>query len=217
MNRSTPWAVFVVLATACLLPNAALHAQGITYPRTLYIAYPSTPLYDSAHHMAPIRDRLQIGDSVLALGTVGKYFLVQHQGRHVYVMGANVTLAPPRRRARQAKAVVGSTVAISSKADSSTTDSSVANSVQRNARGPAPGNTSADSAGRRSVAGLPASYPATTDARARRARPRAADSTRPARPSVRPFGQCLATTRSGRRCSRAAADTMGYCWQHRKR
>ncbi|MBS1913686.1 MAG: hypothetical protein JST22_16990 [Bacteroidetes bacterium] len=195
------------------LPAYVQAQQGSTaHPRTLFVAYNGSPVYDSASYLSTILGDLALGDTVHVIGTSGKFLRILYHGRRAYVLAANVKSGPPQR-SRGATGNSGSALR-----DSTATP-------RRKAPPPVP-DTSA----------TPSVAPHAWDSSAARRieRPQAADGGTPGigtggagADGASPAGtagsgtnaaqtQCRAVTRSGKRCSRMTSDPSGYCWQHRK-
>lgn len=181
--------LLLLAALACAV--AAVRAQ--TPQRIGVITYDRAPLYDSANYMSPIIGTLRKGDTIGVLAVVGKYYRTEHRRRFGYVLAANVVLRPV------------STVPAAAPANTA----------------PVPAATNPPAARDTGRVGLRTDRVAdSAAARPRRTR-RAADTGTTRRGadsgSAAAQHQCTATTKAGRRCTRATADASGLCWQHRPR
>jgi hypothetical protein len=158
----------VLLAFALLfLPcPMMLGAQPSSYPRTMYITYDHTPVYDSASYMSLLVGDLQVGDSVQVLGVSNKFYRIGMGTREGYVLWSNIS--PDHS------------------SGASTKDGKKQSGTHRKRAALPP-----DSSGIVSSDGAAGNVKRTE-------------------------GQCRAVTKSGKQCSRMAADSSGYCWQHRK-
>ena len=90
-----------ILFFLCALGSVAVAQTG--YPRTMYVAFDKAPMYDSADYLSPVSAELELGDSVRVIASEKKFFRIEYAGREGFVLGSNLTLAVPKRRAKKAK------------------------------------------------------------------------------------------------------------------
>ncbi|MDB5034198.1 MAG: hypothetical protein JWQ98_1439 [Chlorobi bacterium] len=84
-----------VIATLILLP-AISHAQGAAkFPRIVYVAFDHTPLYDSASYQSPVVQDLKMGDTVRALGIIGRFLHIETATCAGYVRASSTADLPP--------------------------------------------------------------------------------------------------------------------------
>ena len=73
------------------------------FPRTMYVTFDHTPLYDSASYLANIVADLRRGDSVQVNAATGKFYRIAMEGKEAYLLATNVSTRRPAQRGETKK------------------------------------------------------------------------------------------------------------------
>ncbi len=190
MNRTSIIAAIIAAALLCACTTALPAQPRASYPATMYVTYDGAPLYDSAHHMSAVLEELPLGDSILVLGTAGKFYRVQRGERQGFLYWANIAAEKPKGKGRRKSPARKKTGTTATPEPAGEKQGQPAGTGQGS-----PDDTIADSTA------------AVSSGTGKDRKPRARESQ---------GARCRGITRSGGQCSRIATDPSGYCWQHRK-
>jgi uncharacterized protein YgiM (DUF1202 family) len=80
------------------LPARALAQKVGKLPRTMYVTFDHTPLYDSASYLSEIVADLRRGDSVQVNAATGKFYRIAMEGKEGYLLVTNVSERRPTTR-----------------------------------------------------------------------------------------------------------------------